>query len=81
MNKIEIQQIIPAPTGMHAVHEFEGKTHELPIVSLALVKEASEQYVVALEMQKDGEILIAENEPDFMFILSDGDRLQQEAEA
>lgn len=32
MENIKILQIIPAPTGMRAVHEFDGKETEIPSV-------------------------------------------------
>ena len=49
MENIKILQIIPAPTGMRAVHEFDGKETEIPIVSLALVEEPGmSRYVVAM---------------------------------
>lgn len=78
MDKVKILQIIPAPAGMRAVHEFDGKETEIPIVSLALVEEPGiSAYVVAMEMLTDGSILIAENEPSFMFILFDGGRIEK----
>lgn len=67
---------------MRAVHEFENEVCEVPIVALALAEEPGMcRYVVALEMQSDGEILIAENEPSFKIILFDGEHLEQEVTA
>ena len=78
MSNVKILQIIPAPAGMRAVHEFDGKPYEVPVVALALaVEPETSRYVVALEMCGDGGILIAENEPGFLFILSAGDHLEQ----
>ena len=79
MENIKILQIIPAPAGMRAVHEFDGKETEVPIVSLALIEESGvSSYVVAMEMLIDGSILIAETEPSFMFILFDGEHIKKE---
>lgn len=79
MSNVKILQIIPAPADTHAVHEFEGQACEVPIVALALVEEQGlGRYVVAMEMHHEGTIVIAENEPDFMFILPTGDHLEQE---
>ena len=81
-NEVKIIQLIPAPVGMRAVHEFENEVCEVPIVALALAEEPGMcRYVVALEMQSDGEILIAENKPSFMFILFGGEHLEQEVTA
>ena len=81
-NEVKIIQLIPAPVGMRAVHEFENEVCEVPIVALALAEEPGMcRYVVALEMQSDGEILIAENKPSFMFILCGGEHLDQEVTA
>jgi hypothetical protein len=78
MNNTKILQIIPAPADTHAVHEFEGQACEVPIVALALVEEQGlGRYVVAMEMQHEGTIVIAENEPGFMFILPTGDHLER----
>lgn len=78
MENIKILQIIPAPADMHAVHEFDGQACEVPIVALALVEERGMgRYVVAMEMLHEGDIVIAENEPNFMFILPMGDHLEQ----
>lgn len=78
MSNVEILQIIPAPADMHAVHEFEDQACEVPIVALALVEEQGlGRYVVAMEMHHEGTIVIAENEPDFIFILPTGDHLEK----
>lgn len=80
MENIKILQIIPAPAGMRAVHEFKGESYEVPVVCLALAKEPDlPGYVVAMEMLNDGSIQIAENEPTFMFILFEGERIEKEA--
>ena len=78
MKEPKILQIIPAPADMHAVHEFDGQAFEVPIVALALVEEQGLGcYVVAMEMNHEGTIVIAENEPSFMFILPTGDHLEK----
>lgn len=78
MSNVKILQIIPAPADTHAVHEFEGQACEVPIVALALVEEQGlGRYVVAMEMNHEGTIVIAESEPDFMFILPTGDHLER----
>lgn len=79
MKNIKILQIIPAPAGMHTVHEGDNcKMYEQPVVALALVEADGWHNVVPMSMDSFGEICIATDESNFCMVLFDGEHLRRE---
>lgn len=68
MNETKIKQIIPAPSGLWAVYENDGKKFRMPIVCLCLKEDSSGQFIEPCTIDSEGIIDCADSPDNFKYV-------------
>jgi len=64
-----IQQLLPPPAGLEAFFREDGEVHSIPVLALAWVKDAGEEFIRTI-VSSPFDYVFAEDDPGFLGVLT-----------